>query len=231
MSGEATNGSVRASDVAWPRRPLTAGERQRLAHTAHMGPMQLVWAALTVLLAAGLGLALGQLSRCGGDHEDVHRATLMASLVFAVLGAVVAMVMSIVHRNITLPFRVDLYVGHVEVIDVAVSRAVDLGSAVSPAWLLEVGDGRLLFLCGRWLLDPTTYGGAAGSFPRTRLTVARAPASGAVVGLTLGGDPVSPEHYDLPDHLFGAVVSRDSEIIEGTLEALLRLGGAAPRGT
>jgi hypothetical protein len=193
--------------------------------------MQLVWALVTVGAAAGIGLVLGQLSRCGGGHhEDVHRATLMAMLVFAVLGGVAAVIMAIVHRNLTLPFRVDLYVGHVEVVDVTVSRAVDLGSPVSPAWLLEVGDGRLLFLCGRWLLDPVTFGGAASPFPRTRLKVARAPASGAVVGIELGGDPVAPEHYDLPSHFFGTVVSHDSELIEGKLEALLELGGAAPRG-
>lgn len=232
MSGGATSGSVRASEVLWPRRPLTAVERKRLAHAAHMGPMQLLWALLTVVVTTVAGLALGQLSRCGaGHHEDVHRATLMAALVFAVLGGVGAVIMSMVHRNLTVPFRVDLYFGHVEVIDVTVTRAIDLGSPVSPAWLLDVGDGHLLFLCGRWLLDPATFGGGAGAFPCSRLVVARAPVSGAVVGIELRGEPVPPERYDLPDHFFGTVVSRDSELIEGSLEALLSLGGAAPRGS
>jgi len=232
MNGGATSGPMRASEVLWPRRPLTAIERKRLAHAAHMGPMQLLWALLTVVIAAAMGFGLGQLSRCGdGHHEDVHRATLMATLVFAVLGGVGAVIMSIVHRNLTVPFRVDLYFGHVEVIDVKVTRAIDLGSPFSPAWLLDIGEGHLLFLCGRWLLDPATFGGSAGPFPRSHLIVARAPVSGAVVGIELRGEVVPPEHYDLPDHFFGAVVSRDSELIEGSLEALLSLGGAAPRGS
>jgi len=228
MSAEAATGTVRHIDVPWPRRPLTPIERQRLAHAGHMGPVQLLWAILTVAIASVVGFGLGQLSRFS-PGEDVARATTFGTLSFAVLGVVTAVIMAIVHRNITLPFRIDLYFGHVEVVDVTVARAVDLGSVVSPAWLLAVGEGRLVFVCGRWLLDPATFSGEAGRFPRQRLVVARAPVSGAVVGIEQRGEPVPPEHYDLPDHLFGTVVSRDCDVMEGTLDALLSLGGAERR--
>ena len=228
MNADVTTGPVSAIDVSWPRRPLTPPERHRLAHAGHMGPVQLLWATLTVAIAAAVGFGLGQLSRFS-PGEDVAQATTFGTLSFAVLGVVTAVVMAIVHRNITLPFRIDLYFGHVEVVDVTVVRAVDLGSVISPAWLLDIGEGRLLFLCGRWLLDPASFSGEAGAFPRRRLVVARAPVSGAVVGVEQRGESVPPEHYELPDRLFGSVVSRDSELIAATLEQLLLLGGAERR--
>ena len=237
MSPETTRAPIRAGTFAWPRRAMTPAERERLVRAGRLGPRKILWAIAPLAGAGLLGLGLAVLSHHGLElftaAEDAHLASRIGALAIVVLGGVISVVMFLAYRQVSRPYRLDAREGTVEVIDAAVARAVALGTEASPAFLADVGHGQLLFVCGSWLLDPTIFGGGAPSFPTRRFTLSRAPLSGAVVAVEPRGEPLPPERYDLPTTAFGSVMvtSRDSELIDASLDEVLRLSGAEPRAS
>jgi hypothetical protein len=109
--------------------------------------------------------------------------------------------------------RRDLADDAVQVIEVEDAPVLELHPIGDdhPAVCFDLGEGQLLLLKGQWLRDPATYGlredpseGDEGdgflnnlpepcSFPRSKFTVTRAPESGRVLRLEVGGDYVPPE--------------------------------------
>ncbi len=235
MSSEARAGRLQASTFAWPRRPMTADERERLVRQGNLGPRKVVWALAPLIVGAVIGVVVAQLSHWGielfASPDDAHLAATFGIVALAAIGAVVSFVMLMVYWQTSRPYREDARAATVEVIDGVVSRVLDLGTPVSPAYLAEVGHGQLVFVCGSWLRDPASFADGDVAFPRAELTLARAPRSGAVLGVEARGEPVTPERWELPGDGAGPllITSRDSEVIEGSIDQVLAAAGAVPR--
>jgi hypothetical protein len=73
---------------------------------------------------------------------------------------------------------------------VRVEESEDEGSS----YYLELDDGRVLFLSGQYLYDVEEE----GRFPNTRVTVARAPATRIVLGVTCDGSAFEPSRTRAP---------------------------------
>jgi hypothetical protein len=122
----------------------------------------------------------------------------------------------------------------VEEIAVSQARVVEilLISDNEPILAFDIGDGRILFLQGQWLREPSTYGAPPQegdpeeqflnglpkpfSFPSTAFTVARLPHSGRVLRITVRGDYPAPEKKI--EALRREYEFRDSELFDGELE-------------
>jgi hypothetical protein len=122
----------------------------------------------------------------------------------------------------------------VQEIAVSQPRVVEifLISDNEPILTFDIGDGKILFLQGQWLRDPSTYGAPQQnddpeeqflnglpkpfSFPSTAFTVTRLPHSGRVLRIMVHGDYLVPEKKVEAlrrEYEFG-----DSELLVGALE-------------
>lgn len=111
----------------------------------------------------------------------------------------------------------DRSAGEVEEWAVRTGRVVMLGpdhESVDPAVLIDVGDGRVLLLCGQWLRDPETYGAPPletdpeddydelaplnglpppHTFPCTEFVIKRWPETGEVLAIRAAGEALRSE--------------------------------------
>jgi hypothetical protein len=109
---------------------------------------------------------------------------------------------------------------------------ISLISDNEPILAFDIGGGKILFLQGQWLREPSTYGAPRQdgdpeeqflnglskpfSFPSTAFTATRLPHSGRVLKITARGDYLAPEKKIEAlrrEYEFG-----DSELLDGALE-------------
>lgn len=109
--------------------------------------------------------------------------------------------------------RRDRQQGEVEVLELRVERAWELDphdTAITPALLVELGEGESLLLMGPWLWEAATFGAPAPAseheaelqffngfappfaFPTTELTLTRFPHTGRVTAIRLRGEYLAP---------------------------------------
>ena len=141
--------------------------------------------------------------------------------------------------------RADVRGGHAEEIVVEAERAVALAvdhSSVDPAICIDIGEGKVLLLCGQWAWEPTIYGAATAaeedppwwnglaaphSFPSRQFRLTRLPATGKVLAIAVDGDYLQPEGPVGID--LARLGPRPSQILDGSLdrigETLTRLPG------
>ncbi len=177
---------------------------------ARLSPKELVLAAAFPLGLGAIGWLVGAgagllLQRVGATTA---RATELGLWSFVLLGLAADVVLIHVLRRAKAPARADLLAGVVEVIEVATSRALNIGTAENPSYLIDLGGGEVLYLADR--KDP--------GFPCTRFTLVRAPASGQVLALALAGAPLEVAGPSRPEGVRLAMLAwRESELLVGNI--------------
>jgi hypothetical protein len=133
----------------------------------------------------------------------------------------------------------DLAGGEVEVVRVETDRAIALEgdhSSVHPALAVDVGGGKVLFLCGQWAWDEERFGAEPApddegeawwnrcrpphAFPSRRFTLTRLPSTGEVLRIDVEGEYLEPEQR--PDVVV-ELASRNpkpSQLLTGSLDDL-----------
>lgn len=198
-----------------------------------------------ILAALTLAAALVSCALCGGLAGVVGtlpRLLLSAALLAALLWPVNLAGSWLLRRRAAQLAGVE-----VEILQVECERAVALEgehSSVDPALLVEIGGGKLLFLCGQWAWDPATYGAgddASSSedtqawnrlfppheFPARRFTLTRLPLTGQVLGIRIEGPTLLPER-SLQVEL-AARRPRRSDVVTGSLGDVEGALAALPR--
>jgi hypothetical protein len=215
------------------RRVMTAGERRsaELLAKRSLAP----WVFMT-LLFLGSAWALGMMgAKLFGPPGQ---------LVGWALAAVAWSAMSVSFGRFDARRRArvsdDLLRGEVEELIVETDRALALQtdhSSVSPAIAIELGDGKVLLLCGPWAMDMGFYGEQTPpdeadlertwnglrpphAFPARLFRLTRLASSGHVLFIEPGGE------YLAPDGPIGVELSkrgpRASEIVPGSLDDVRR---------
>ena len=227
----------------------SADEVQRMTSTTKQGAAS--WGCLFVMCFGAVWL----LSWAGGwiasfVSDAAVRAGSFVGAVLAVLVFIaVARSFAPFSRRETARAKAGQAAGVVEEIRVQAGRAVrweGLHSSMDPTVCIDIGGGRLLLLLGQWMWDEATFGvpGDEGlepsdeaaekyvnglpppwSFPATRFTVRRVPATGHVLSIKIEGEYLQPAASALDLEQTKLDVIPASAVLEGTLDDL----GAALR--
>ena len=237
---------------SWPRRAITDAEVRVLAARTRLRTDEVAMlVALPLLLAAVgwlVGAALAWWMRRQGLHADA--AARVGVWTFLALGLALDLALLRLMRGARSLERADVHRREVELISAAPGRILDVGTDAHPALLFDCGDGMLLYLGGRFLREPQTFvparnalASAPVQFPSSRFTVVRAPRSGAVLRIEVGGSALEPEGRMRPPGMRVAMLEwREAEVVDGSLDGTLdgapvrrsagapAFGGAGTRG-
>jgi hypothetical protein len=215
------------------RRAMTAGERRsaELLAKRSLAP----WVFMTLLfLGSGWALSLMGAKLFGPQGQLI--AWLLAAVAWSAMG------ISFGRFDARRRARAsdDLVRGEVEELIVETDRALALEtdhSSVSPAIAIELGDEKVLLLCGPWAMDMGFYGeqtppdeadaerfwnglSPPRAFPSRLFRLTRLASSGHVLFIEPGGE------YLAPDGPIGVELAkrgpRPSEIVPGSLEDVRR---------
>ena len=211
---------VRASTHSWPRRPLAAAERARLRREVRLTPLKVALGLLPAVLAALLGWGVGTLVEWALTLFDlgVEGMSLVGLVILGAVGWAASALLALQYLRASRPYLDDLRAGEAQVIDAQVSRCADVGCPDVPALVLELGGRGLCFLAGSWIRERAS----STAFPAAELMLVRAPASGVVLAIETRGAAVPIEdHAAAGPGTCPAVVGRESELFDGTLDELV----------
>jgi hypothetical protein len=208
----------------WPRRPMAREELLVLRRRARTPLAQVAGLLLLPAMLGCLGWVAGSFAGWVEVHLGLREegSPLMGVLSLGGLGLVLDVVLWQLMRRSRALARADLRAGEAELLEARPRRVLDVGSELHPAVVCDRGDGTLLYLCGPVLArergGPGPHGPAAPAFPTSHFTVARAPRSGLVLGVAVGGEPLLPEKGDRPEGLRLAMLEwREAEVVRGGL--------------
>ncbi len=223
---------------ATTQRSATPEEARRLGRTTRPDPGS--WGCLAIMSATWI-VMLYELGGWIGGHLDQARLGAWSGVAIATaFASCSALSFYRFERRRRQKAVLDDQRNAIQEISIDCQKVVELVPIGddAPAFCFDLGQGTLLILQGQWLLDPVIYGGpdayhcddegdaiANGlpepySFPRTKFTVARAPHSGDVLGITLAGQYLPPT--DTVDALKPEYELGDSVVLSGTLDDLPR---------
>ncbi len=138
------------------------------------------------------------------------------------------------HRRLQATWVQDKEQWRVEEITVSDARVIEIGliSNRAPILAFQIGEGKILFLQGQWLLGPDIYDAPIGAneewdefmnglpepfaFPSTAFTITRLPNSGSVLKITATGRYLVWEK--VVEALRAEFEFRDSEMLEGNID-------------
>jgi hypothetical protein len=218
----------------------TTPEEQRQIK-ASSGPDYASYGCFTVLFimgGIGLGLVGGWIGGLVSPEAKTYGTIVGWSIAVAWwMWMVVAFVPF--ERRLRQRAKLDCDAHVVQVIQVRDPRVVEIGliNDNEPILAFDIGDNKILFLQGQWLLDPQTYGAsspeedaseefvnglpAPHSFPSSRFSISRFPHSGDVIEIQVEGEYRRPEQVVealQPEFEFGC-----SELFEGSLDQIAQL--------
>jgi len=123
----------------------------------------------------------------------------------------------------------DVNLGAVEVFEVTDPIVVkqEEYNDEGPIYYLDIGEGKIMFLCGQWMFDPHIVPDGPSqvpddetmAFPSSHFRLHRVPTSGDVIRVENLGKPVAPVKT-IPAKAVAIPACRASEIVEGSLEDL-----------
>ncbi|UUO06487.1 hypothetical protein M4951_24465 [Blastopirellula sp. J2-11] len=215
-------------------RPLT--EHERSIVQVHAQTNFAAFGFLTVLLLVVPVVILLQLVGLAANSLSLVQLEALRLLAIAIpLIVYLAIIQSYWKRDRRRSQRAqqDLADNVVQEIAVTPSRVGEVtNKSDHPALAFEIGDEKILLLCGEWLyyantyqaeaesgeVDPDHFNGLSGAsgFPSTQFTVTRLPHSGYVFAIRVSGeylDPSAEIATKYNDNLF-----RHSEILAGSLD-------------
>lgn len=186
-----------------------------------------------LFLLGGVIWLLGKLGVVLG--EDARQGAFIVSLVIGfVVGVVVAWSLFQFLRSGNQLEKRDLASGIVEVISVSQPVVIqqEEHNDEGPIYYFDIGDGKILVVCGQWIYEEQTYGTCIGDrterngaeddwppFPSENFTIHRAPSSGKVLRIDVRGTKLEPAQV-IKAKSVRITDGSDSMVLEGSLNDL-----------